>query len=150
MCPESLTVPLFISLLCCPLSHCLGKSVLSVFLLLLLSRFCRVQLCATPQTAAHQAPLSTGFSRQEYWSGLPFPSPSFFLETFYSCIEASSTRFLEKLCPHSQDFPCTTLAPSPEVLASPIVKVPVTNQKKKVISYSLSPVTHLKGTYNAF
>ena len=30
---------------------------------------------ATPWTAAHQAPLSLGFSRQEYWSGLPFPSP---------------------------------------------------------------------------
>ena len=30
---------------------------------------------ATPWTVAHQAPLSTGFSRQEYWSGLPFPSP---------------------------------------------------------------------------
>ena len=28
-----------------------------------------------PWTVAHQAPLSTGFSRQEYWSGLPFPSP---------------------------------------------------------------------------
>ena len=34
-----------------------------------------VQLFATPWTAAYQAPLSTGFSRQEYWSGLPFPSP---------------------------------------------------------------------------
>ena len=44
-------------------------------LLLLLSCFSRVQLCATPQTAAHQAPQSLGFSRQEYWSGLPFPSP---------------------------------------------------------------------------
>ena len=43
--------------------------------LLLLSRFSRVQLCATPQMAAHQAPLSLGFSRQEHWSGLPFPSP---------------------------------------------------------------------------
>ena len=31
--------------------------------------------CATPWTAAHQAPLSLGFSRQEYWSVLPFPSP---------------------------------------------------------------------------
>src|SRR5574337_716322 len=31
---------------------------------------------ATPWTVAHQAPLSMGFSRQEYWSGLPFPSPS--------------------------------------------------------------------------
>ena len=44
-------------------------------LLLLLSRSSRFQLCATPETAAHQAPLSLGFSRQEHWSGLPFPSP---------------------------------------------------------------------------
>ena len=42
---------------------------------LLLSRFSRVWLCATPETAAHQAPLSLGFSRQEHWSGLPFPFP---------------------------------------------------------------------------
>ena len=48
-----------------------------LLLLLLLSRFSRVRLCATPQTAAHQAPLSLGFSRQEHWSGLPFPSPVF-------------------------------------------------------------------------
>ena len=34
-----------------------------------------VQLIATPWTAAYQAPPSMGFSRQEYWSGLPFPSP---------------------------------------------------------------------------
>ena len=44
-------------------------------LLLLLSHSSRVRLCATPQTAAHQAPLFLGFSRQEHWSGLPFPSP---------------------------------------------------------------------------
>ena len=43
---------------------------------LLLSRFSHVRLCATPETAAHQAPPSLGFSRQEHWSGLPFPSPS--------------------------------------------------------------------------
>ena len=35
----------------------------------------RVQLLATPWTSAHQAPLSMGFSRQEYWSGVPLPSP---------------------------------------------------------------------------
>ena len=35
----------------------------------------RVQLFATPWTVAHQAPPSMGFSRQEYWNGLPFPSP---------------------------------------------------------------------------
>ena len=43
--------------------------------LLLLSHFSPVQLCATPKTAARQAPPSLGFSRQEHWSGLPFPSP---------------------------------------------------------------------------
>ena len=36
----------------------------------------RVQLFSTPWTAAYQAPLSMGFSRQEYWSGVPSPSPS--------------------------------------------------------------------------
>ena len=41
----------------------------------MLSSFSRVQLCATPWTAAYQAPLSMGFSRQAYWSGLQFPSP---------------------------------------------------------------------------
>ena len=46
-----------------------------MLLLLLLSHFSGVRLCATPQTAAHQAHLSLGFSRQEYWSGLPLPSP---------------------------------------------------------------------------
>ena len=47
----------------------------NIWLLLLLSRFSCVRLCATPWTAAHQALLSLGFSRQEHWSGLPFPSP---------------------------------------------------------------------------
>ena len=49
--------------------------VCMLLLLLLLSRVSRVRLCATPKTAAQQAPLSLGFSRQEHWSGLPFPSP---------------------------------------------------------------------------
>ena len=35
----------------------------------------RVRLFATPWTVAYQAPPSMGFSRQQYWSGLPFPSP---------------------------------------------------------------------------
>ena len=35
----------------------------------------RVRFCATPHNIAHQAPLSKGFFRQEYWSGLPFPPP---------------------------------------------------------------------------
>ena len=44
-----------------------------LLLLLLLSRFSRVQPSATPWTAAFQASPSMGFSRQEYWSGVPLP-----------------------------------------------------------------------------
>ena len=40
----------------------------------------RVGLLATPCTAAHQAPPSMGFSRQEYWSGVPLPSPDIYPE----------------------------------------------------------------------
>ena len=65
-----------------PLSYCdikltlLHESLLQdMLLLLLLNPFSHVQLCATPQMAAYQVPLSLGFSRQEHWSGLPFPSP---------------------------------------------------------------------------
>ena len=54
-------------------------------LLLLLSHFSRVRLCATPETAAHQAPPSLGFSRQEHWSGLPLPSPMHESEVAQSC-----------------------------------------------------------------
>ena len=42
-------------------------------LLVVVAKSCPI--LATPWTVAHQAPLSMGFSRQEYWSGLPFPSP---------------------------------------------------------------------------
>ena len=66
------------------ISHYLYQQILIVLpspspqvdlLLLLLSRFSHVRLCATPWMAAHEAPQSLGFSRQEHWSGLPFPSP---------------------------------------------------------------------------
>ena len=52
-----------------------GRKAMTSLLLLLLSHFSCVQLCVTPETAAHQVPPSLGFSRQEHWSGLPFPSP---------------------------------------------------------------------------
>ena len=45
-------------------------------MLLLLSRFSRVRLCATPETAAHQAPPSLGFSRQEHWKCMKVKSQS--------------------------------------------------------------------------
>ena len=63
-------------------------------LLLLLSRFSRVRLCATPEMAAHQAPSSLGFSRQEHWSGLPFPSPMHENEVkvkLLSCVQLLAT-----------------------------------------------------------
>ena len=53
---------------------CILPFISSTLLLLLPSRFSRVRLCATPSMAAHQAPPSLGFSRQEHWSGLPLPS----------------------------------------------------------------------------
>ena len=54
---------------------CPSERDLLLLLLLLLSRFSRVRLFAAPWTAAYQAPPSMGFSRQEYWSGVPLPSP---------------------------------------------------------------------------
>ena len=54
-----------------------GKSIIHLggILLLLLSHFSHVRLCAAPYTSDPQAPPSLGFSRQEHWSGMPFPSP---------------------------------------------------------------------------
>ena len=59
-------------------------------LLLLLSRFSRVRLCATLETA-HQVPPSLGFSRQEHWSGLPFPSPMHESEKWKEVTESCPT-----------------------------------------------------------
>ena len=56
-------------------SWAIRDPLIRLLLLLLLNRFSPVRLCATPETAAHQASPSLGFSRQEHWSGLPFPSP---------------------------------------------------------------------------
>ena len=50
-----------------------------IYCIFMLSHFSRVQLSETLWTVARQAPLSMEFSRQEYWSGLPFPPPSIFL-----------------------------------------------------------------------
>ena len=66
----------------------------SLCMLPLLSRFSRIQLCSTLQTAAHQAPPSLGFSRQEHWSGLPFPSPMH---------EVKSEREVAQSCPTLSD-----------------------------------------------
>ena len=57
---------------------CVCVCVCARALTCMLSRFSRVQLFATLWSVAHQAPLSMGFFRQEYWSGLSFPSPGDF------------------------------------------------------------------------
>ena len=58
--------------------------------MLLLSHFSHVWFCVTPQTAAHQAPPSLGFSRQEHWSGLPCSSPMHESEKWkWSCLVVS-------------------------------------------------------------
>ena len=48
-----------------------------------------VQLSATPWTAAYQAPPSMGFSRQQYWSGVPLPSPMYHANTFQKKAEVA-------------------------------------------------------------
>ena len=53
-----------------------SPSAFNLSQLLWLSRFSHVRLLATPWTAAYQASSSMGFSRQEYWSGVPLPSLS--------------------------------------------------------------------------
>ena len=59
---------------CCVLSKVVKEFLFSLMIYLyVLSHFRHVQLFATLWTVAHQAPLAMGFSRQEYWSGLPCP-----------------------------------------------------------------------------
>ena len=68
--------------------------IIMKYSMLLLSCFSCVRLCATPETAAHQAPPSLGFSRQEHWSGLPFPS---------QCIKVKSESEVVQSCPTPSD-----------------------------------------------
>ena len=63
---------------CMAESLCCSPEIITTFLInyaCMLSHFSCFRLCVTLWTAAFQAPLSKGFSRQEYWSGLTFPSP---------------------------------------------------------------------------
>ena len=81
-----------------------------LLLLLLLGCFSRVRLCVTPEMAAHQAPSSLGSSRQEHWSGLPFPSPMHECEKWkWSRSVVSDSEWPHGLQPtrllHPWDFP---------------------------------------------
>ena len=62
-------------------------NVQQYWMLLLLSCFSHIRLCATPQTAAHQAPLSLGFSRQEYWRGLPLGWSKIMTQPYHDTIQ---------------------------------------------------------------
>ena len=74
----------------------------SSILLLLLSRFSRVRLCATPEMTAHQAPPSLGFSRQEHWSGLLSPKSSDLIPIYCKSILTVALDNTEKaMAPHS-------------------------------------------------
>ena len=69
------------------------KNTLTIALLLLLGHFSHVWLCATRQTASHKAPPSLGFSRQEHWTGLPFPFPMHESEKWkWSCSVVSDSK----------------------------------------------------------
>ena len=75
-----------------------------------------VQIFATPGIVAYQAPTSMGFSRQEYWSGLPFPSPMHESEKW----KGSRSVVSDSLRPH--DLQLTrppSLSPTPEIHSNP-------------------------------
>ena len=75
-------------------------------LLLLLSHFSRVRLCATPQMAAHQAPLSLGFSRQEHGSALRQQSPTTQYVDQYSLQSVRNRAAQEEVSGGQQNFTC--------------------------------------------
>ena len=85
-----------------------------VMMLLLLSRFSRVQPCATPQTAAHQAPPSLGFSSENSGVGCHFP---------LQCMKVKSESEVPQLCPTPRD-PIDCSLPGSSVHGSFQARVP--------------------------
>ena len=81
-----------------PLITQYGVFVPCGILMLLLSSFSCDRLCVTLWTAAHQTPLSMGFSRQEYWSGVPLPSPQK-LMSIWKCRLRSTLPTLKRFNP---------------------------------------------------
>ena len=89
----------------------------------------RVQLLATPWTAAHQAPPSMGFSRQEYWSGVPLPSPQVVLEVKNPPANAGDTRDMSFI-PESRRSPGVGNATHSSILA---LKIPCTEESGRLL-----------------
>ena len=64
----------------------------------------RVRLLATPGTAAHQTPPSMGFSRQEYWSGVPLPSPIILVQKLYITVIKSEGEIVRARLPEQISY----------------------------------------------
>ena len=88
------------------LLHCLGIRFLKSPWKWKCQSLSHVQLFGTPWTVVHQAPLSMGFSKQEYWSGLPFPSPGIFLAQGSNPGLLSLAHWSNKRCPLDRDWFC--------------------------------------------
>ena len=103
----------------------------------------RVQLLAIPWTAAHKAPPSVGFSKQEYWSGVPLPSPFFcyifnnpsipLIYIFFSSVTQSSSALWPHGLPHAR-LPCRS--PTPRVYSN---SCPLSRWCHPTISSSVIP-----------
>ena len=97
----------------------------------------RVQLFATPRTAAYQAPPSMGFSRQEYWSGVPSPSPAI---RQFQCLE----RMREHCMRNTGGCITSPLQPLGFPLSPPCL---IPNKKIwRLLSPSKFPISHLRKT----
>ena len=70
----------------------------------------RVRLLETPWTTAYQAPLSMGFARQEYWSGLPLPSPYLSIEYPLNCFLSQNDQSEPGNLAHKQETPTGKLS----------------------------------------
>ena len=134
-----------------------------MLLLLLLGHFSPAWLCATPWTAAHRALLSTEFSRQEYWSGLPFPLQLLESGQFSRWVMSDSLRPMNRSMPglpvyhqlpeitqihvhragdaiqpsHPLSSPCPP-APNPSQHQSPFQWVNYLHEVAKVLEFSFS------------
>ena len=95
-----------------------------------------VRLLATPWTTAHQAPRSMGFSRQEYWSGVPLPSPRHYLDNSNRACYLELTLHQYMAC-----FWCPSLDNHHATNFCPFIDMPYSSQLFVILS-SHPPAQH--------
>ena len=100
----------------------------------------RARLLVTPWTAAYQAPLSMGFSRQEYWNGVPLPSPWKELETLIVCLWERKQKYKVK---RKQPKHIYTVANTPESWHSVTFSLHQASSSKWSIARMCSNVTKI-------